>query len=203
MSASTPPKVVMSNGPDQETRGAKGNRVGSESLARAASRAPRRWRITPRSGNSQPVQQPALTEPVVSTRDLADLARSGYQILQQPFTHVDFEVHHNVDRPGYLRDRVFTSCDPDPGDSAQDSPLSIIVQTLASGANGVGLVIGTNGRTNTNNAHRPSQLRGSAAEVVVDESGRRVFRGTALPNPTFLFESAQTYEGIVSVEPSP
>lgn len=200
----TPPlRPGRGEGPDKETRVAKGNGMGSESLARAASEAARRWRITPGSGNSQSEQQPALTEPVVSTRDLADLARSGYQILQQPFTHVDFEVHHNVDRPGYLRDKVFASCHLDQGDIAKGSPLSIIVQTLASGANGVGLVIGTNGRTNMNSAHRSSQLRGSAAEVIVDESGRRVFRGIALPNPTFLFESAQTYEGIVSVEPSP
>jgi hypothetical protein len=148
-------------------------------------------------------------ESVVSTRDLADLARAGYEILQQPFTHVDFEVHHNTDRPGYLRDKVFVCSHRNPRETranatpSADTTPSIIVQTLASGANGVGLVVGTSGRSEIIGPEQLKQLRGSAPKVLVDESGRRVFRGTALPNPTFLFESAQTYEGIVSVAPSP
>ena len=67
----------------------------------------------------------------------------------------------------------------------------------------MGLVIGTN--TNSDliaaNGNIPG-ARAAAVTLVSDEPWRRIFRGTALPNPTFLFESAATYEGIVSVEPA-
>ena len=42
-----------------------------------------------------------------STRDLADLARAGYEILRKSDPRVDFVVHHAADRPGYLRDTLF------------------------------------------------------------------------------------------------
>lgn len=146
---------------------------------------------------------PRLDGPVTSTRDLADLARAGYQILQQPFTHVDFEVHHTADRPGYLRDNVFISRDSVPSDRAEGGTGSTVIETLVSAANGAGLVIGTNAGAGVTGSRRTRQGGGSAADLLVDEPTRRVFRGTALPNPTFLFESALTYEGIISVEPAP
>jgi hypothetical protein len=135
-------------------------------------------------------------------RDLADLARAGYEILQQPFTHVDFEVHHTADRPGYLRDNIFVSRDPALSDPAGSGAAPIVIEALASAANGVGLVIGTNAGTDMLGPRR-AYHSGSAAGLLIDEPTRRVFRGTALPNPTFLFESALTYEGIISVEPAP
>jgi hypothetical protein len=154
--------------------------------------------------NRSPAQRPNhADDPVASTRDLADLARSGYEILQEPFTHVDFEVHHTADRPGYLRDNVFVSRDTPLADRTETNTVSIAVEALASAANGVGLVIGTNRGVYAPARPPTAQGSGSAAYTVVDEPNRRIFRGTALPNPTFLFESAVTYEGIVSVEPAP
>jgi hypothetical protein len=138
-----------------------------------------------------------------STRDLADLARSGYEILQEPFTHVYFEVHHTADRPGYFRDHVFVSRDQSPSDGGGDDETSIAVEALVSAANGVGLVIGTNRGLDVLRRPSPAGGAGIAAYTVADDRARRVFRGTALPNPTFLFESALTYEGILAIEPAP
>jgi hypothetical protein len=138
-----------------------------------------------------------------STRDLADLARSGYEMLQEPFTDVYFEVHHTVDRPGYLRDHVFVSRDLPPSDGGGDELDSIAVEALVSAANGVGLVIGTNRGLDALRRPSPVGSGGFAAYTVADERHRRIFRGAALPNPAFLFESALTYEGIVAIEPAP
>ena len=142
---------------------------------------------------------PPLEAAVTSTRDLADLARAGYGILRQPFTRVRFEVHHTADRPGYMRDNLLMGRNA-AAVAGQASPM--VGESLVSAANGVGLVIGTN--TNSDliaaNGNIPG-ARAAAVTLVSDEPWRRIFRGTALPNPTFLFESAATYEGIVSVEP--
>jgi len=136
-----------------------------------------------------------------STRGLADLARAGYAIMQQPFTQLEFEVHHLADRPGYLHDNM-------PIESEAVLPeqnvgtASMAVETLVSAANGVGLVIRTNSDANVRNSHRIRQ-DDSAASLIIDEPTRRVFSGSALPNPIFRLESALPYEGIISVEPSP
>ena len=136
-----------------------------------------------------------------STRGLADLARAGYAIMQQPFTHLEFEVHHLADRPGYLHDNI-------PIESGGMLPeqtvgtTSMAVETLVSAANGVGLVIRTNSDANVHNS-RGIRHNDSAASLIIDEPTRRVFSGSALPNPIFRLESALPYEGIISVEPSP
>jgi hypothetical protein len=137
-----------------------------------------------------------------STRDLADLARAGYEILRKPDPRVDFVVHHTLDRPGYLRDAVFGRRNPMFDDRAYPEEPSII-EAMASAANGVGLVLSTNAGAS---AHEPiGQYRQDrfAATVIVDEATRRVFRGSATPNPNFLYESARTYEGIISVDTAP
>jgi hypothetical protein len=74
---------------------------------------------------------------------------------------------------------------------------------MVSAANGVGLFLGTNASASVpspTSQHRQDRF---AAALIADEATRRVFRGSATPNPTFLFESASTYEGIVSVDPAP
>jgi hypothetical protein len=138
-----------------------------------------------------------------STRDLADLARAGYEILRKPDTRVDFVVHHTADRPGYLRDTVFGGRELTPGGQAGPDDYPAVIETLVSAANGIGLVLGTN--TGVDMPRRVGSLRQDSmtASLVTDEATRRVFRGSAIPNPTFLFESAATYEGIVSVDPAP
>jgi hypothetical protein len=138
-----------------------------------------------------------------STRDLADLARAGYEILRKPDTRVDFVVHHTADRPGYLRDTVFGGRELIPDGQVGPDSYPAVVETMVSAANGVGLLLGTNAGVDL--PRRVGSLRqdSMAASLIADEATRRVFRGSAIPNPTFLFESAATYEGIVSVDPAP
>src|SRR3954470_10923255 len=38
----------------------------------------------------------------LSSRGLAELAKAGYVVLDQPYMQVDFEVHHLTDHAGYL-----------------------------------------------------------------------------------------------------
>ena len=137
-----------------------------------------------------------------STRDLADLARAGYEILQQPFTHVDFEIHHTADRAGYMHDNLFSDRRQPFPEEVVGGSAAMVSETLASAWNGVGLVIRTNSDADAPGS-RHVRLGRPAATVLFDEQTRRVFSGSGLPNPTFLFESAATYEGIVSVEPAP
>jgi hypothetical protein len=137
-----------------------------------------------------------------STRDLADLARAGYEILRKPDPRVDFIVHHTADRPGYLRDTVFGCRGPALGGHTDpDDPP--VIESMASAANGVGLFLGTNASTSVPGPIGQRRQDRLAAVLVADEATRRVFRGSATRNPTFLFESARTYEGIVSVDPAP
>ena len=143
----------------------------------------------------------SLDTAVPSTRDLADLARAGYEIMQQPYTRLDFQIHHAADRPGYLRDNVLVNSQPVlPEQNGTVTPM--VVETLVSAANGVGLVIRTNTGAGLPSLSRMSQ-DDSAASILIDEPTRRVFSGTGLPNPTFRLESAVEYEGIISVEPAP
>lgn len=144
----------------------------------------------------------ALDSYASSARDLADLSRAGYELMQQPFTHVDFEIHHTVDRAGYMRDNLFIDRREAFPEEISGGSAAMVSETLASAANGVGLVIRTNTDSDVPDSRRV-RLGRPAATLVTDEPTRRVFSGSGLPNPTFLFESAATYEGIVSVEPAP
>lgn len=135
-----------------------------------------------------------------STRDLADLARAGCEILRQPFTHVDFEVHHTIDRPGYMHDHLFGSPDPALSEQAGSDSATMAIEALVSAANGIGLVIGINTGSDVPGRDR---RHGTPATLIIDEPDRRVFKGSSLPNPTFLYESAQTFEAMVSVEVAP
>ena len=132
--------------------------------------------------------------------------------MQQPFMHIDFEVHHTADRSSYLHDTLHSDrrqVFPEEvvGNSAvmvSETLASAVMvsETLASAANGVGLVIRTNADTDVPGSRRV-RLGRPAATVIVDDPTRKIFSGSGLPNPTFLFESAATYEGIVSVESTP
>jgi hypothetical protein len=138
-----------------------------------------------------------------STRDLADLARAGYEILRKPDPRVDFLVHHTVDRPGYLRDTVFGDSEPAPDGRVDLAKRLPIIETMVSAANGIGLVLGTTISATAPSSSGSRRQDSQAASLIADEAMRRVFTGSAIPNPTFLFESAVTYEGIVSVDPAP
>lgn len=152
---------------------------------------------------NRPAAQPSPSPDAAasSTRGLADLARAGYAIMQQPFTQLEFEVHHLADQPGYLHDNTPIESEAMLAEQAVGT-ASMVVETLASAANGVGLVIRTNSDVDVHNSHGIRQ-GDSAASLIIDEPTRRVFSGSALPNPIFRLESVLPYEGIISVEPSP
>lgn len=127
----------------------------------------------------------------VSVRNVADLARAGFEIARQPVTKVDFEVHHALARHGYLRELV-----------TADADGAVFLETLCSATNGAGVVIGTRTR-------KPPD----GTEVVDHDDGRQpaerpqqhedawVFHQTTSPNPTFIYESAQTFEGLIAIDP--
>lgn len=127
-----------------------------------------------------------------STRALADLARAGYRVLHEPSMQVEFEIHHLVDRYGGLAEIV-----------ERDPEGSGFAETLCSGANGVGLVIGT--RTGHSPARPGSRehQHGAWVQVERDADDLATFHGSERPNLTFQHESAQTFEGVISIEDEP
>jgi len=167
----------------------------------------------------------ADTDDSASPRDLADLARAGYVILRQPFMQVTFEVHHLADQPGYLVDYLhrsrlgsdstrshFSADDlslPNassndvirPSFSSGEANLSF-GETLTSGSRGLGLVIVT--RAGVAVESRKQYISGPQPECEVDDdtvSDSRIFRGIARPNPTFMYETAWRFEGLICIEP--
>ncbi|MEU5266649.1 hypothetical protein [Amycolatopsis sp. NPDC021455] len=125
----------------------------------------------------------------ISVRNVADLARAGFEIARQPVTEVDFEVHHAMARPGYLRDLV-----------AADSDSAVFLETLCSATNGAGVVIGTHTRKPLDGVEAAE--RRPPAERPAQNAGGWVFRQTTSPNPTFIYESAQTFEGLIAIDPA-
>lgn len=119
-----------------------------------------------------------------SIRTIADLARAGFEIARQSLTKVDYEVHHVAARAGYLHELAL-------------SPDSVFVETLCSAANGGGVVIGTRTRAATDGPGQDPPDHGSRPEPLADGW---LFRHTALPNPTFIYESARTFEGLVVID---
>ncbi|RZQ63796.1 hypothetical protein [Amycolatopsis suaedae] len=118
---------------------------------------------------------------------IADLARAGFQIARQSLTTVDFEVHHVEARPGYLRGLA-----PFLGDAP-------FLEALCSAANGGGVAIGTRtGEASAAMTGRPADGQRRCGRE--DVPGGWVFQHSAWPNPTFVYESAHTFEGLISVD---
>ncbi len=127
----------------------------------------------------------------VSVRNVADLARAGFEIARQPVTKVDFEVHHALARNGYLRDLV-----------SADADSAVFLETLCSATNGAGVVIGTRTRKPLDGTEAVEHSDGrQPAERPEQNSGGWVFHQTTSPNPTFIYESAQTFEGLIAIDP--
>ena len=124
-----------------------------------------------------------------TAHELADLARAGYRVLHEPSMHVEFEIHHLVDRPGGLA-----------GIIARDPDGSGFAETLSAGANGVGLVVGTRIADGPGRVH----LQADAA-VRLEDGGaaHAMFRGFERPNLTFQHESAQLVDGVIAIEDEP
>jgi hypothetical protein len=123
-----------------------------------------------------------------STRRLAELAKAGYLLTRDPTQQVDFEVHHIQDVPGYFYSLVRT-------DTMKTEQPSDFMECLSASANGIGVVIGTR----TGSDRTPKYRVDSDDGVVIDDDSTRIFTGAARPNPSFTFESARTFEAIISV----
>lgn len=137
-----------------------------------------------------PTGRPPDRPPAATARALADLARAGYQVLDEPSMQVEFEIHHGVDRPGGLADTVSRLPDD-----------AVFAEALAAAANGAGVVVGT--RVGDTRAPGPRHEHGPWLHVVEASDTRAVFLGSDRPNLTFRHESAELFEGIISIEDEP
>jgi hypothetical protein len=95
------------------------------------------------------------------------------------------------DRPRYLADLA--------GAEAVDGTF---LETLCSSALGVGVAIGTRTRRRADGVEAMERFDGQPrAEAPRPATGGWIFRQTAWPNPTFIYESAETFEGLVAIDP--
>ena len=142
-------------------------------------------------------------QPFVSRRALADLADAGYSVLRRPSMQVNFEVHHVLDRPGYLFDVLKDN--ESSGAARGWVPDGWIRETLSSAGYGGGLVVLTRSGPVDPEIRQRQQGSSAPAELKVDRDkpGVRVFRGSAVPNPTFLYDSASFFEGVVCIDNEP
>ncbi len=136
---------------------------------------------------------------VISPRALAELARAGSAILRQPSMRLAYEVHHVKDRPGYLHDILNGRYSALFG-MKNERPR--FIEALTTAANGVGLVVGTRtvGPDLDAQARRTDMTPTMVRQVDDPTSGSRIFRGTIVPNVSFVHETSQVFEGLISIE---
>ena len=122
-----------------------------------------------------------------SLRSVADLARAGSDPSAMGTSQVRFEVHHIQDRPRYFESILAARNDD-------------FIETLTSAANGIGVIVGTSSVPTS-----PPHFSGGSprVEVSVESEKVTIFQGAAVPNPTFLYETAESLEGLISVEVEP
>ena len=137
-----------------------------------------------------PTGQPPLRPPAATARALADLARAGYQVLDEPSMQVEYEIRHGVDRPRSLAATV-----------EQLPDEAMFAAALASTAHGSGLIVGT--RVGDSRPPGPAGGYRSWLRVLECTDYRASFRGSDRPNLTFRHESAEEFEGIICVEDEP
>lgn len=122
---------------------------------------------------------------------LSDVARAGAEIAGSSGPVMTFTVDHVQDRPGYLSEVISGSFETPPR------------QTLSSSANGVGLVILTSkdqvGASSDSPDAPPVRVTSDPEGV---SSGKR-FVGKARPNPSFLYEGSEPFEGVIVIEDEP
>lgn len=132
-----------------------------------------------------------------SARALADVVRAGYRVLHEPSMQVEYEIHHLADGPGRLAEIL----------SGEDPRQAGFAETLSTCANGVGLVIGTRVGTAVDTAPpRPGSAErehSAWVQLDLDEAGRAAFSGSERPNLTFQHETAELFEGVISIEDEP
>ena len=149
-------------------------RAGAAGRGRRAVLLPARWCAVT---GSWPSGRPPERPPAATARALADLARAGHQVLDEPSMQVEFEIHHGVDRPGALADTMAALPDD-----------RLFAETLSSASNGAGLVVGTRvgeyraaGRPVSTARGCTSRSRRSRARSSAGRSGRTSRSGTSPP----------------------
>lgn len=126
---------------------------------------------------------------------LSDLAQAGFAMTVTPSMQVDFSVHHVADQPGYLLRLLRRGT----GGRANGTAPARFVETLSSSANGLGIVVGTaTGQASPGSPPVEETVRSPDDRRTI----RNVFGGLARPNPTFLYESLDTFEALVAMERS-
>lgn len=141
------------------------------------------------TGAWPPGPPPDRPHAAASTRALADLARAGYRVLDEPSMQVEFEIRHGHDRPGDLADTLSAL-----------TPATAYSETLCTAAHGGSLIVGT--RVGDSRVSGPPGTHRPPLEV--DAAGPRiVFRGSDRPNLSFRHESAEQFMGIISIEDEP
>ena len=145
---------------------------------------------------------------------LAALAR-GMAALAPQGTQINFQVHHVLDRPGYLLGllgyKIAQDADqPDdqqPQDSDQPqaseevSPGHSLGQMLCANCNGTTVIIGTD--VGPLDAALLEGYQGRTALTKIkakDVPHGKIFAGAARPNPTFLYEEARRFEVLVEID---
>jgi hypothetical protein len=152
-----------------------------------------------------------------ASRALPSLARAGVLITRHKSAEVAFEVHHLADRPGYLfglhsgeastLSSRSTSLSPivSPGASlTPDDDREPYFETLSAAAHGGGLVVRTAVRPVGSDINQRQGLAEPTAPGMETANPLVwVFKGSAQPNPSFIYESTSALEGLVVLEVEP
>jgi hypothetical protein len=151
---------------------------------------------------SSPVERGRPRSSAVSPRELAEIARAGSSIVRQPSMRVAYEVHHISDRVGYLYDVLRGGYSELLGNSKGEPPP--FAETISSAAYGVGVVVGTRALALDSDlrAHQDEANAPTVHHLNSPATGH-VFRGTAVPNVSFIQESGPAFEGLIAIEIDP
>jgi putative hemolysin len=121
---------------------------------------------------------------------MADLARGAGAIADQPGTQVNFQVHHVQDRPGYIKSQL-----------AGQAALRQCDEVLISNLNGVVAVVGSDRGPLARDMRRRHQGSSAPVRAMIEQTDRGcIFVGAAMPNPSFIYESAARFEALIALE---
>jgi hypothetical protein len=104
---------------------------------------------------------------------------------------VNFHVHHVRDRPGYLKSRL----------AERSALLRHSSEVLISNLNGVVLAAGSNRGALAQEMRVRQQGSSTPVRAKIDvELDRLEVVGAAMPNPSFIYESAARFEALIALE---
>lgn len=129
----------------------------------------------------------------LAARELADLARAGFILVRQPGTEISFMIRHSSDKPGTL---LRTLGSGDKVDSNPDPSQSHVIQhevvdedfseTITASMNGQSFIALT--------ALSQDQATDNPPQ---EDSDVPSWKASLPPNPTFLYDHAQAFEGLI------